>query len=85
MQDSQSVYTMTVSYTHLPWLDSMFNAGLLPIDAIGLSFYSFWHGTFMDLKDTMSRIIQLYNLPVYIVETAHPWSCLLYTSQALPD
>ena len=51
----------------------MFNAGLLPIDAIGLSFYSFWHGTFMDLKDTMSRIIKLYNLPVYIVETAHPW------------
>ena len=33
------------------------------IDAIGLSFYSFWHGTFMDLKDTMSRLIKLYNLP----------------------
>lgn len=27
----------------------------------------------MDLKDTMSRLIKLYNLPVYIVETAHPW------------
>ena len=38
----------------MPWFDSMFNAGMLPIDAIGLSFYSFWHGTFMDLKDTMS-------------------------------
>ena len=36
----------------MPWFDSMFNAGMLPIDAIGLSFYSFWHGTFMDLKDT---------------------------------
>lgn len=57
----------------MPWFDSMFNAGMLPIDAIGLSFYSFWHGTFMDLKDTMSRLIKLYNLPVYIVETAHPW------------
>lgn len=55
------------------WFDAMFDAGLQPIDAIGLSFYSFWHGTFMDLRDTMRGLIERYHLPVCVAETAHPW------------
>ena len=55
------------------WFDAMFSAGLDRIDAIGISFYSFWHGTYADLKDTMTQLIERYDLPVYIVETAHPW------------
>lgn len=55
------------------WFDAVFAAGLAPIDAIGISFYSFWHGTFMDLKSSMEQLIANYHLPVYVVETAHPW------------
>lgn len=55
------------------WFDSVFAAGMEPIDAIGISFYSFWHGTFMDLRDSMTQLIERYKLPVYVVETAHPW------------
>ena len=55
------------------WFDSVFAAGMEPIDAIGISFYSFWHGTFMDLRDSMKQLIERYHLPVYVVETAHPW------------
>ena len=55
------------------WFDNVFAAGLLSIDAIGISFYSFWHGTFMDLRDSMRQLIDTYGLPVYVVETAHPW------------
>lgn len=55
------------------WFDSMFEAGMAPIDAIGISFYSFWHGTFMDLRDSMTQLIERYQVPVYVVETAHPW------------
>ena len=55
------------------WFDAMFAAGMEPIDAIGISFYAFWHGTYMDLKYTMKKLIETYNLPVYVVETAHPW------------
>lgn len=55
------------------WFDAMFDAGMEKIDAIGISFYSFWHGTYMDLRDTMQRLIERYRLPVYVVETAHPW------------
>lgn len=55
------------------WFDSMFAAGLEKIDVIGISFYSFWHGTFMDLRDTMKGLIERYKLPILCVETAHPW------------
>ena len=55
------------------WFDSMYDAGMQPIDAIGISFYSFWHGTFMDLRDTMRLLVDRYHLPVYIMESAHPW------------
>ncbi|MCR5735482.1 MAG: glycosyl hydrolase 53 family protein [Lachnospiraceae bacterium] len=55
------------------WFDAMFAAGMDRIDAIGISFYSFWHGTFKDLKDSMTHLIDRYKLPVYIVEAAHPW------------
>lgn len=55
------------------WFDAMFAAGMEKIDAIGISFYSFWHGTFMDLGDSMRQLIERYHLPVYVVETAHPW------------
>ena len=55
------------------WFDAMFSAGMDRIDAIGISFYSFWHGTFQDLKDSMTQLIARYRLPVYVVETAHPW------------
>ena len=55
------------------WLDAMFAAGMKKIDAIAVSFYPFWHGTYKDLKETMTQLIDRYDLPVYVVETAHPW------------
>ncbi len=56
------------------WFDAVFAEGLLPIDCIGISFYPFWHGTFMDLKASMEKLVERYKLPVYVVETAHPWT-----------
>ncbi len=55
------------------WFDSIMDAGLQPFDVIGISFYPFWHGTFMDLKKSMESLVERYKLPVIVVETAHPW------------
>ncbi len=55
------------------WLEKSFAHGLSEFDVLGLSYYPFWHGTFHDLKETMTRLIEEYQLPVMIVETAHPW------------
>ena len=55
------------------WFDCSFEAGLEDFDLIGLSYYPFWHGTFTDLKETMTKLIQDYKKPIMVVETAHAW------------
>lgn len=55
------------------WFDQAFAQGLIDFDVIGLSYYPFWHGTFMDLKDTTMRLIQDFGKPIMVVETAHAW------------
>lgn len=55
------------------WFDSIIEEGLLPFDVIGVSYYPFWHGTFMDLKNSLEALVERYHLPVMVVETAHPW------------
>ncbi len=55
------------------WFDAMVEAGLQPFDVIGISFYPFWHGTFMDLRQSMEQLTNRYHLPVIVAETAHPW------------
>lgn len=55
------------------WFDSVMAAGLAPIDVIGVSYYPFWHGTFMDLKYSLDALVERYQVPVIVVETAHPW------------
>ena len=55
------------------WFDSIIEAGLQPFDVIGVSYYPFWHGTFMDLKNSLDALTERYHRPVIVVETAHPW------------
>ncbi len=55
------------------WFDKAFAAGLADFDAIGLSYYPFWHGNFLDLKETMELLVKDYHKPIIIAETAHAW------------
>ena len=55
------------------WFDGMIEAGLMDFDVIGLSYYAFWHGTFMDLKNSLMSMLEKYKKPLIIAETAHPW------------
>lgn len=55
------------------WFDQVIAAGLLEFDIIGISYYAFWHGTFVDLKNSMEALAERYKKPVIVVETAHPW------------
>ena len=55
------------------WFDSSFAAGLEDFDLIGLSYYPFWHSTFTDLKETMTKLIWDYKKADMVVETAHAW------------
>lgn len=55
------------------WFDQAFAQGMMDFDLIGLSYYPFWHGTFMDLKDTAQQLIEDFGKPVMVVETAYAW------------
>lgn len=43
-------------------------------DSIGLSYYPWWHGTLEDLRKTLHVLAKLYGKPLYVVETAYPWT-----------
>lgn len=55
------------------WFEKAFAAGLEDFDLIGLSYYPFWHGTYLDLRDSMNRLVKDYGKPILIVETAYAW------------
>jgi len=46
----------------------------IPYDIIGLSYYSFWHGSLEDLEKTLNGLEDQFNKPLLLVETAYPWT-----------
>lgn len=43
-------------------------------DAIGVSFYPWWHGTLGDLRDNLWDVADVYGKEILVVETAYPWT-----------
>ncbi|MBN2116738.1 MAG: arabinogalactan endo-1,4-beta-galactosidase [Anaerolineales bacterium] len=55
------------------WFDSIIERAV-PFDLIGLSYYSYWHGTLADLQSNLNDIAVRYNKDLIIVETAYPFA-----------
>ncbi|WP_305954007.1 glycoside hydrolase family 53 protein [Paenibacillus odorifer] len=53
--------------------DRFFEHGV-NFDVIGLSFYSWWHGTLDDLRSNLNELTVRYNKDIIVVETAYPWT-----------
>ena len=58
--------------TSLWFFDNLKKQGV-EFDLIGLSYYSWWHGTMKDLGRNMNDLAMRYNKDVVVIETAHPW------------
>jgi len=43
-------------------------------DIIGLSYYSWWHGTLEEFSDNIHDLAQRYKKPIIVVEVAYPWT-----------
>jgi arabinogalactan endo-1,4-beta-galactosidase len=56
------------------WYFDGLRAQQVEFDAIGLSYYPFWHGTFEALRTCLEGAVGRYGKPVAIVETDFPWS-----------
>lgn len=55
------------------WFEGAFERGLMDFDIIGLSYYPFWHGTYLDLQHSMEKLIADYGKPIILAETAYAW------------
>jgi len=55
------------------WFDEI-TARNVPFDIIGLSYYSYWHGSFADLQEAVSVLGDRYDRDVIVVETAYPFT-----------
>ncbi|GAB3651170.1 glycoside hydrolase family 53 protein [Glycomyces tarimensis] len=55
------------------WFDNAESHGV-PYDAIGLSYYPYWHGPLEDLESNMHDIAGRYGKPLYVMETAYPFT-----------
>lgn len=43
-------------------------------DAIGASYYPYWHGSLSGLQSNLDDVASRYSKPVYVVETAYPFT-----------
>ncbi|HEY3782394.1 MAG TPA: glycosyl hydrolase 53 family protein [Fimbriimonadaceae bacterium] len=55
------------------WFDHLAPYGV-DFDVIGLSYYPFWHGHLSALKANLADLGPRYKKPIYIAETAYPWT-----------
>ena len=55
------------------WFDEI-TARNVPFDIIGLSYYSYWHGSLADLQEAVSVLGDRYVRDVIVVETAYPFT-----------
>jgi arabinogalactan endo-1,4-beta-galactosidase len=60
-----------------------FNSYKIPYDVIGFSYYPWWHGTLMDLRENLAFTANTYGKDIIVVETAYNWRPARETSDRL--
>ena len=53
-------------------------------DVIGLSYYPWWHGSLLDLRENLISLVHNFNKDVIVVETAYNWEPSQYKNQPAP-
>jgi arabinogalactan endo-1,4-beta-galactosidase len=55
------------------WFDNATSRGV-PFDVIGISYYSYWHGTLDAFRANINDVTARYGKPALVVETAYPFT-----------
>ncbi len=55
----------------------------VPFDAIGVSYYPWWHGGLEGLRTNLDGLATRYHKRIWILETSYPWT--LEGADAVPD
>jgi arabinogalactan endo-1,4-beta-galactosidase len=60
------------------------NAYGIAYDVIGQSYYPWWHGTLMDLRENLSFMASEYQKDIIVVEAAYNWRAAEYKGRSAP-
>ena len=55
------------------WFDAALNHGVKDFDIIGISYYPFWHGGYHEFKNSMEQLVERYQKPILVAETAYAY------------
>ena len=61
-----------------------FNAYKIDYDIIGQSFYPWWHGSLLDLRENLNYMANEYHKDIVLVEVAYCWRSTEYKKKAGP-
>ena len=65
------------------FFDALFARGV-DCDILGQSYYAWWHGSLLDLRETLNFMARTYRKEVMIVETAYCWKPTEYRNHPAP-
>ena len=60
------------------------NAYKIPFDVIGQSYYPWWHGTLLDLRENLAFMATEYHKDIIVVEAAYNWRPSEYRNKPAP-
>jgi arabinogalactan endo-1,4-beta-galactosidase len=60
------------------------NAYKIPFDVIGQSYYPWWHGTLLDLRENLNFMANEYHKDIMVVEAAYNWRSSEYRNKLAP-
>jgi arabinogalactan endo-1,4-beta-galactosidase len=61
------------SIARTKWFFDKFNGYKIAYDVIGFSYYPWWHGSLMDLRENLAFTANTYHKDIIVVETAYNW------------
>jgi len=61
-----------------------FNSYGIPYDIIGLSYYPWWHGNLLQLRENLLLLVNHFNKDIIVVETAYNWRESQYKNMIPP-
>jgi arabinogalactan endo-1,4-beta-galactosidase len=65
------------------FFDNLLRRGVR-FDVIGQSYYPWWHGTLLDLRENLAFMAVSYRKPIIMVEVAYNWRPSEYVGKAAP-
>ncbi len=66
------------------WFFDKLNSYGVDYDVIGQSYYPWWHGSLLDLKENLEFMAEKYQKDIIVVETAYNWEPTEYRHKPAP-